>query len=332
MVWFAGFLVALAVIAAAPFALARIREKPLTPHERRQNAPGRAVSLSDGVVHVVERGPPDGRPIVLVHGFSAPCFVFEQNAVALEEAGFRVIQFDHFGRGWSDRPHTTYDIDFFDRELIDLLNALDLSHPVGLVGYSMGGVIAAEFAARHPDRVAGLCLLAPAGLSVVLYSGFLSRLLRWPLVGDWIWRIRGWDLLTQNPQYDDSSLAPERRLQGDVSRQLVYRGCLPAILATWRHLPMRDRDQAFGKAAGSGVPILAVFGGRDSVIGPDSADRLRAVAPSARIEILPEGDHALPYELHDLVNPLMTDFFRDDHARWDRAHPQTLPRGTPSSR
>lgn len=331
MVWFAGVLVVLAAVAAAPFVLAGMREKPLTEAERKRYAPGRTIALTDGAVHVIERGPPDGPAVILVHGFSAPCFVFEQNAAALEKAGFHVIQFDHFGRGWSDRPTTSYDIDFFDRELVDLIDALGFRQPVGLVGYSMGGVITAEFTARHPDRVGGLVLLAPAGLSINLYPRYLSRLLALPMIGDWIWRVYGKDLLTHDPQYDDSALAPERRLQGDVAQQMRYRGCLPSILATWRHLPMHDRDQAFGAAAEAGVPMLAVFGGRDTVIGADSAQRLQTVAPPVRVEILEDGDHALPYELYDRVDPLMVDFFREQ-AQWNKGVGQESRIGSPPDR
>ncbi len=339
MEWFSGMVIAVAAIAAAPFVVARIREKPLTAEERQAFAPGRAVTLRDGVIHVIERGPKDDPPVVFIHGFSAPSFVFEQNATALEQSGFRVIQFDHFGRGWSDRPRTAYDTDFFDRELIDLLDGLELTQPVGLVGYSMGGVIAAEFTARHPDRVAGLFLLTPAGLALDLYSkGLLPYLLPIPLIGDWIWRVRGPALLTDDPQYADSSLSPQRRLQGDVAQQMKYRGCLPAILATWRHLPMRDCDEAFARAAATSVPIMAVFGGRDPIVGADSANRLQRVAPDARIEIVEQGDHGVGYEHFDVVNPLMIDFFRldpvepDDPVPSDTDHPQRPPRDSPSSR
>ena len=311
MDWFITLIVVAAVVSAAPFLWGWVNEKPLTAAERRKHAPGQTVELPQGTIHFCVEGPEDGPVVVLVHGFSAPLFVFEQNAVGLAEAGFRVIRFDHFGRGWSDRPKAAYDPEFYDGELLDLFNALDLRKPVGLVGYSMGGVIAAEFTARYPERVAGLFLMTPAGLALNLFSeGLTSKLVGIPLVGDWFWRLRGRALLSGDPQYDDASLPPERRMHGDVRQQMRYRGYLPAILSSWRHLPMRDRDAVFEKAAATGVPMMAVFGGRDPVIGGDSAERLRRVAPQARIEIVAEGDHGLTYELFDVVNPLLVDFFR----------------------
>ena len=311
MNWIIPLAVLVIIVAAGPFLWARISEKPLTADVRRRLAPGQSVELSNGTIHYRIQGPEDGPVVVLVHGFSAPNFVFEQTAEGLAEAGFRVIRFDHFGRGWSDRPAAAYDPEFYDGELLDLFNALDLQQPVGLVGYSMGGVIAAEFTARYPERVAGLFLLTPAGLALNLFNeGLVSWLIDIPLLGDWYWRLRGQSLLAGDPQYDDSSLPAERRLHGDVREQMAYQGYLPAILSSWRHLPMRDRDSVFAEAAATGVPMMAVFGGRDPVIGSESAARLRAAAPQARIETIADGDHGLTYELFDEVNPMLIGFFR----------------------
>ncbi|MEQ9126282.1 MAG: alpha/beta hydrolase, partial [Alphaproteobacteria bacterium] len=124
------------------------------------------MQLPGGQIHYQFSGPEDGPLIVMVHGYSTPGFIFDQNAAALREAGFRVLQFDHFGRGWSDRPDTAYDADFYDAELMSLLDTLGISKPVGLVGLSMGGPIVAEFAARHPQRVSKVFLFVPAGFDV----------------------------------------------------------------------------------------------------------------------------------------------------------------------
>ncbi len=311
MIWITiAVLFGLGVI-AAPFVWGRFRETPLTPDIRDARAQGKTVRLGNGAVHYVDRGPADGSVVVMVHGFSTPLFVFEQNAAALTKAGFRVILFDHFGRGWSDRPHGRYDAGFFDRELLDLLDALELSEPVALVGYSMGGIIAATFTARHPERVGHLFLITPAGLELNMpTSGLLAGLINVPLIGDWLWRLRGRSTVLSDPQFDEAALPPDRRLLGDVSEQMAYPGYLPALLATWRNLPMRDRDRIFGEAAATGVPMMAVFGGRDLTIGSASADRLRAVAPQALIEIIADGNHGLNYQMYDVLNPLLIDFLR----------------------
>lgn len=55
---------------------------------------------------------PEGAPsIVMVHGFSTPGFIFDQNVVAQRDAGVRDLPFDHLGCGWSDRPGGRYEFD-----------------------------------------------------------------------------------------------------------------------------------------------------------------------------------------------------------------------------
>ncbi len=309
MDWLLVFLIVAAAI-LVPWVWAGTREKPLTHAERSSKAPGKTCTLSAGTIYYTDSGDRHAPVIVMVHGFSVPHFVFAQNAAALVENGFRVIQFDHFGRGWSDRPAGRYDTDFYDRELIELLDALDLHEPVGLVGYSMGGVIAAEFAARHPERLTGLLLLAPAGFSLNLFSNPLVRaIMRTPLLGDWYWQIFGRGLLLADPQLAQPHIDPTRCIQGDDTIQMNYKGYLHAILATWRNLQMENRDTTFASAAANDVPIMTIFGGQDLTIRPESVTRLKKAAPQSRIEVLTQGNHGLGFELYDSVNPLMVEFF-----------------------
>ena len=309
MEWVIGFLAVAALSVGASWSLAGAGRRRLTGEERARLAPGETVRLVDGEIHYTERGPADGRVVVLAHGFGVPHFVFEQTATGLVEAGYRVVLFDHFGRGWSDRPRASYDVDFFDREIAELITALRLAEPVVLVGYSMGGVIAAEFAARHAQRVAALVLLAPAGLSIQPFLGkFFGRLLLIPLVGDWLWRLRGHTMLLNDAVFKEAAEA-DRCLQGDDTLQMAYSGYYNALLQSWRHLPMRDRDSAFGNAARS-VPTLALFGDRDETIPPESVTRLRKAAPTAEVEIIEGGSHVMLYEMHDVVTPKIIDFLK----------------------
>ena len=131
--------------------------------QSRANLPGEFVELADGVVHYEVGGPVDGQKVVLVHGFTTPYFMWDNNFDELTGAGFRVLQYDLYGRGYSDRPHLVYGLDLYDRQLLNLLDALNFNEPVDLVGLSMGGPITGTFTDRHPRRVRKLTLLAPAG-------------------------------------------------------------------------------------------------------------------------------------------------------------------------
>jgi|AntAceMinimDraft_5_1070358.scaffolds.fasta_scaffold00045_22 pimeloyl-ACP methyl ester carboxylesterase len=274
--------------------------------EARADAPGAFLDVSDGKLHYLVQGPEDGEIVVMVHGFSTPSFIFEQNAAALVDAGFRVVRYDHFGRGWSDRPKGPYDEAFYDRELMDLLDSLGLSEPVRLVGLSMGGPIVMSFAGRHPERVSDIFLLVPAGLDVTGGNSGAAKLLRVPVIGGWIWRVFGRGILLGNSQLDESALDPGNRLQGDVTRQLDFRGYREALLSTMRHFPMSDRARLFSTVSDkTKIPVVAVFGDADETIAVSSAAKLMALIPRADVRIITGGTHGLNYQRHAEVNPML---------------------------
>src|SRR5512143_396463 len=116
----------------------RTETKELNDDTRRLTG-GSFVPLSDGVTHYELSNNTREQTVVLVHGFSVPYFIFDPTFHFLSQHGFRVLRYDLFGRGFSDRPDTKYNIDLFVRQLTELLDALRLSPPLNLIGLSMGG-------------------------------------------------------------------------------------------------------------------------------------------------------------------------------------------------
>jgi len=313
MKWIIRLLGLILFLAVSAYLGADLMLKPLND-EARSKAPGAFAQLSDGQLHYRLEGPENGPLVVLVHGFSTPNFIYEQNVEALTAAGMRTLRFDHFGRGWSDRPSGKYDIEFYDRALIELLDQLNIDEPFGLAGLSMGGPIVAEFTARHPERVNKLVLLVPAGLDLAGADSGAAKLVRTPIIGDWIWRMFGKSILMGDPQYDESALAPEDRLRGDVTEQLEYRGYLQALLSSLRHMPMSDREETFERVAATGIPVLAIYGVEDETVLITSAERLRGLIPDADIHPVYHAGHGLNYQNHKTVNLVLVDWFQTDGA------------------
>ena len=88
----------------------------------------------------------NGESIVLVHGFSTPSFVWGGLIDNFCNAGFKVLVYDHFGRGFSERPSTNYDKELYVRSLKELIDDQEIESKVHLIGYSMGGPIVGYFA------------------------------------------------------------------------------------------------------------------------------------------------------------------------------------------
>jgi len=108
---------------------------------------------------VLEHG--TGPALVFLHGTGGHLEAFAKNLRALGQH-FRVIAYDMPGHGWSDLTDRDLEIGDYIDHLVDLLDVLGLER-AHLSGESLGGWVAAKFAAAHPDRVASLVLNTPGG-------------------------------------------------------------------------------------------------------------------------------------------------------------------------
>src|SRR5437868_7703120 len=134
--WRTVGLIALLVVATGGFYVARNPERDTVDDSTRKSASGKFVRLSDGFTHYELSGPDSGRAIVLVHGFSVPYYIWDSTAAALSGAGRRVLRYDQFGRGLSDRPTIDYTAAVYDRQLGELLDSLHIAGPADPAGVS----------------------------------------------------------------------------------------------------------------------------------------------------------------------------------------------------
>jgi len=102
----------------------------------------------------------DGRntPFVLLHGLSSNSRTWDAVAEQLAAAGHRVIAVDQRGHGLSDKPDEGYDFATITADLNQLLQTMNLNHPI-LVGQSWGGNVLLEFGARYPGLASGFGLI-----------------------------------------------------------------------------------------------------------------------------------------------------------------------------
>jgi pimeloyl-ACP methyl ester carboxylesterase len=285
-------------------------EPKLAERQARVKPPGQLVRLSDGVAYYELGGPQRGRPVVLIHGFSVPNFIWDPTFVALAAAGFRVLRYDLFGRGLSDRPKISYDKALYVRQLAELMDAVEFSQ-ADLVSLSMGGVVAAEFAYRFPKRVGKLVFISPAGfdlglpLSVkLLYVRGLGELL-----------FEGLDLFGSgtilasmfkdfyNPSQQTLDAFSERYLE-----QMNYPGFKGAILSSLR-TGMLDEDlNLFLRVGESGKPVLLIWGEQDRTVPFRHNKTFRKLVPQAEFQAIENSGHIAHFEKQEIVNPALIRF------------------------
>lgn len=275
----------------------------------RIGAPGQFVALSGGVTHYDISGPDTGRVVVLVHGFSVPSYIWDSTSTALSRAGYRVIRYDLYGRGWSDRPDAAYDGAMYDAQLDELLDSLRITQPVDLVGLSFGGYVTSHYVAGHAARVRTLTMIDPASKARVM-RGFLS----WPVVGPWIWQS------TQVPGMAEGQasdfLHPEQfPTWADQYRpQMRYDGFGRALLRSALTMSRTDFAALFASAAKTGVPTLLVWGKQDRTVPIALSEVARSNMPSLEFFPVDSAGHLPHIEQSALVHAKMQEFFRAHQA------------------
>lgn len=305
MIWGAVFL---ALVAFSYVASERMRW-PMDARARN-DAPGRFAKLSQGATHYRWQGPVGGPVAVCIHGLTSSSYIWDPVAQNLTRMGYRVLRYDLLGRGLSDRPAGVQDRGFFLQQLRDLLEHEGLGGDLTLVGYSMGGAIASAFAAEDPHRVDRLVLIAPAGLGHT--PGKLAELARdVPVLGDWMIRVvGGWHQRRAARLAGRLPGVPEG-LPEQQAEETRFRGYMPAILSSLRHMLAEDQASAHRRIAEAGIPVLAVWGERDDTIRLGALGRLAEINRRAMQVSLPEATHALVYTRADDIHCAMQEFLRE---------------------
>ncbi|KAF7290692.1 Hydrolase-4 domain-containing protein [Mycena indigotica] len=124
-------------------------------------------------------GPKEGKKVVLVHGLNTPAIVFSRIVPILVAGGFHVLVYDLYGRGYSDAPQNApYDANLYVTQLALLLQYVRWER-TRVLGFSMGGAIAAAFVATFPHLVEkDVVLMASAGALEVQIPFFLFAILQ----------------------------------------------------------------------------------------------------------------------------------------------------------
>lgn len=277
--------------------------------ETRKSASGAFIQLNNGVTHYELSGNEVGEVVVLVHGFSVPYFIYDHTFEFLMSSGFRVLRYDLFGRGFSDRPYVDYNLDFFIQQLADLLDALRFMRPVNLIGLSMGGLITSGFTVRHPERVKKLVLIDPAGVQAASISPALKAL-RMPFAAEAVFNVVGSEPLIQHIAKDlfDPKLVDHFTMKYRI--QMEYKGFVRAILSTLRNGMLDSSEHVYRALGKLDKDVLLFWGRQDDTVPFEHSDILRKLLPKLQFEAIENCGHIPHYEKPELVNTILLEFLR----------------------
>lgn len=275
----------------------------------RKSADGSFIQLSNGITHYELGGNESGEIVVLIHGFSVPYFIYDPTFQFLTQSGYRVLRYDLFGRGFSDRPRARYNLDFFVQQLDDLLDALRLSRRLSLIGLSMGGPIASAFAVRYAERVDKVVLIDPIGAKPIAFSPMLKAA-KIPLVAEAVLGLVGGDALVKGVAGDffDPTLVDHFIKRYKI--QMQYKGFLRAILSTLRNNMLGEFMNVYERLGTMDNPILMFWGRDDNTVPFEHSNDLRAVIPNMEFHVIEHCGHIPHYERPEEVNPILLEFLR----------------------
>ena len=293
--WLLRLLGALLVLTAVALALSRAPDRSVESLVARwAPPPSDFVEVNGMVVHLRDEGPRgDPLPIVLVHGTSASLHTWEGWVKALRGER-RVITFDLPGFGLTGPFGGAYARDDYSgaayaRFMVDLLDRLRIARAV-LGGNSLGGEVAWRTALLAPERVAALVLVDASGPRFVPEAVPLGfAIARIPLVN----RLSEWVLPRGVVAQSVASVYAD---PAKVTPALVDR-YFELTLRTGNRRALAQRIAVFvqGEDA-SGIerirqPTLIVWGGRDRLIPPATAQVFERAIPGSRLVVLPELGH-----------------------------------------
>jgi pimeloyl-ACP methyl ester carboxylesterase len=298
----------LAIIVVIPFLVGDLEKEELNEQTREQLV-GEFIELSDGITHYELKGEKGAKTIVLVHGNAVPYVLWDNTVDDLVKAGFRVLRYDVFGHGFSDRPDLDkYNRDLYDKQLVELLDKLAITGPIYMAGTSQGGSISIYFAARHPGRVEKLALLAP------FFDSFEGTgrvaLLKTPIIGGYMMRLAGDKILT-DPSEGLYSDGKKTALISKLKEQLRFKGKKRAVIANLRGNALNDATEFYTEVKKQGIPMLLTWGKQDKSISGESMRRLRELVPTIEYHEFENAAHLAHYEFPERINPVLIKFFKN---------------------
>jgi pimeloyl-ACP methyl ester carboxylesterase len=237
-----------------------------------------------------------GAALLLIHGIG-DCSDTWRNVIPELSRDHRVIAPDLLGHGRSDKPRADYSVAAYANAMRDLLSVLDVER-VTVVGHSLGGGVAMQFAYQYPERCERLVLVSTGGVSHEVHPALrlaatpaadlflpLLRLAPARFVG--MTGVRLMALLKTDLGRDAEHLLRMFESLPDATARRAFVRTIRAVV-DWRGQAITMLDRCY---LTRGMPTLLVWGAHDAVIPMHHAHIAHIAMPASRLEIFPDAGH-----------------------------------------
>ena len=239
----------------------------------------RFAKLDDARIHYVNYGKGD-EALVLIHGWTQSADAWRDNVADLSKRN-RVIVLELPGHGQSDKPQTTYSMDYFARAVDAVMRDAKVKRAV-LVGHSMGTPVARQFYRKYAEKTLG----------IVIVDGSLRPFGDKAMIDQMMAGFRG-------PKYQDAvnqmmGFIAGPNLAADVKQRISAASMsTPQYVLVSAFEGMLD-DSIWGDDK-INVPVLAIMA-KTALLPPNAEESFRAIAPKLDFQIFDGVGHFLMME------------------------------------
>lgn len=257
------------------------------------------VKMGDCVHYYLDEGGKAKPPLVFANSLGSDLRTWDAVANRLLER-FRIVRYDIRGHGLTDAPAPPYTMDDLARDLVGLLDALQIKDAL-VCGLSVGGLIAQRVALIHPDRVRGL-VLCDTGARIGTVESWNQRIETVKSGGVQSFvapSIERWFSASFRRQR-----AADVRGYANMLRQTSVDGYLGTCCA------LRDADLTLAVRAIT-KPTLVLCGDQDIATPPELGRALAEAIPGAKFSLIPEAAHLSCIEQPEVMAKMLLEFFKE---------------------
>lgn len=237
-----------------------------------------------------------GPALLLIHGIGDSADSWRDVIGELAQ-DHTVIAPDLLGHGDSDKPRADYSIAAYANAMRDLLTVLGIDR-VTVLGHSLGGGVAMQFAYQFPERCERLCLISTGGVAhevnvVLRLASAPNADLVLPLIGTPASRLLGkaafgmLKMMRTNLGRDAAHLMRVFDALPDAAARRAFVRTLRAAV-DWRGQAITMLDRCY---LTRGMPTLLVWGARDPIIPVSHAHKAHGAMPGSKLVVFPEAGH-----------------------------------------
>jgi pimeloyl-ACP methyl ester carboxylesterase len=248
---------------------------------------GRIFSLPGGDLEVVEKGPRDASPIVLIHCFTCAINWWD-GMIPILARRHRVVAVDLLGHGGSEKPSSGYSIENQADLVAGVLGRLGV-RDAEVVGHSLGGPVSIALAEQSPQLVNRLVAIDSVPDPSYGDVGFIGELPFKPVIGETLWRIKP-DFSIKNGlgvAFAPGFEVPDTFVD-DVKQMTysAYTGSHEAYDDYTNEEPLPQR------AAATGKPTLAMMGAEEQIAKDPSTALAAYRAAGAETRLIQGAGHS----------------------------------------